>query len=95
MITSPLVLKGSTHTSCCLKGPIHLQVGMVSTGFHSMKVRVVAEATSASDLEKNLSQENSTAEIAHRGLHSDEEEEECRSQVRQSSREPPDFGQTQ
>ncbi|EPY85427.1 HORMA domain containing 2-like protein [Camelus ferus] len=57
--------------------PVNLQVGLVSTGFHSMKVKVTTEATRVSDLENNLFQESSTTEIAHQGLDCDEEEEEC------------------
>ncbi|XP_021521851.2 HORMA domain-containing protein 2 isoform X7 [Aotus nancymaae] len=57
------------------KEPINLQVGFVSTGFHSMKVKVVTEATKVTDLENNLFQENSTTEITHQGLDCDEEEE--------------------
>lgn len=56
--------------------PVNLQVGIVSTGFHSMKVKVTTEVTRVSDLENNLFQENSTTEIAHQGLDCDEEEEE-------------------
>ncbi|KAF0881708.1 HORM2 protein, partial [Crocuta crocuta] len=56
--------------------PVNLQVGLVSTGFHSMKVKVTTEATRVSVLENNLFQENSTTEIAHQGLDFDEEEEE-------------------
>ncbi|XP_072809359.1 HORMA domain-containing protein 2 isoform X3 [Vicugna pacos] len=57
--------------------PVNLQVGLVSTGFHSMKVKVTTEATRVSDLENNLFQESSTTEIAHQGLDCEEEEEEC------------------
>nr|KAF6403497.1 HORMA domain containing 2 [Molossus molossus] len=71
--------------------PINLQVGMVSTGFHSIKLKVITEATRVFDLENNLFQENSTTEIAHQGLDCDEEEEECNDQVRQSFSEPPCF----
>ncbi|XP_057600067.1 HORMA domain-containing protein 2 isoform X1 [Hippopotamus amphibius kiboko] len=56
--------------------PVNLQVGMVSTGFHNMKVKVTTEATRLPDLEDNLFQESSTTEIAHQGLDCDEEEEE-------------------
>ncbi|XP_066226632.1 HORMA domain-containing protein 2 isoform X2 [Saccopteryx leptura] len=55
--------------------PVNLRVGMVSTGFHSMKLKVITEATRVSDSENNLFQENSTTEIAHQGLDFDEEEE--------------------
>uniref|UniRef100_A0A8C7ABA3 HORMA domain containing 2 n=1 Tax=Neovison vison TaxID=452646 RepID=A0A8C7ABA3_NEOVI len=61
--------------------PVNLQVGLVSTGFHSMKVKVTTEATRVSDLENNLFQENSTTEIGHQGLDFDEEEEECNSHI--------------
>ncbi|XP_030890707.1 HORMA domain-containing protein 2 [Leptonychotes weddellii] len=69
--------------------PVNLQVGLVSTGFHSMKVKVTTEATRVSDLENNLFQENSTTEIVHQGLDFDEEEEECNNHVRQNFIEPP------
>lgn len=69
--------------------PVNLQVGLVSTGFHSMKVKVTTEATRVSDLENNLFQENSTTEIGHQGLDFDEEEEECNSHVSQSFIDPP------
>ncbi|XP_024422373.1 HORMA domain-containing protein 2 isoform X2 [Desmodus rotundus] len=68
--------------------PVNLQVGMVSTGFHSLKIKVTTEATRVSDLENNLFQEESTTEIAHQGLDCDEEEEECNNHVRQSFSEP-------
>ncbi|XP_045880139.1 HORMA domain-containing protein 2 isoform X1 [Meles meles] len=61
--------------------PVNLQVGLVATGFHSMKVKVTTEAARVSDLENNLFQENSTTEIAHQGLDFDEEEEECNSHI--------------
>ncbi|ELK18657.1 HORMA domain-containing protein 2, partial [Pteropus alecto] len=61
--------------------PVNLQVGIVSTGFHSMKVKVTTEATRVSDLENSLFQENNTTEIAHQGLDCDEEEEECNNHI--------------
>lgn len=61
---------------------------MVSTGFHSMKVKVTTEATRVSDLESSLFQESGTTEIAHQGLDCDEEEEECNTEVRQSRSAP-------
>uniref|UniRef100_H0UYL5 HORMA domain containing 2 n=1 Tax=Cavia porcellus TaxID=10141 RepID=H0UYL5_CAVPO len=61
--------------------PVNLQVGLVSTGFHSMKVKVTTEASRVSDLENNLFLENSTTEIAHQGLDCDEEEEESSNQM--------------
>ncbi|EHA99068.1 HORMA domain-containing protein 2 [Heterocephalus glaber] len=69
--------------------PVNLQVGLVSTGFHSMKVKVTTEASRVSDLENNLFLENSTTEIVHQGLDCDEEEEECNNQVRPSFSDPP------
>lgn len=65
--------------------PVNLQVGVVSTGFHSMKVKVITEATRVSDLEDNLFLENSITEIAHQGLDCDEEEEECNHQIQRTS----------
>ncbi|KAM4797511.1 HORMA domain-containing protein 2-like [Urocitellus parryii] len=56
--------------------PVNLQVRLVSTGFHSMKIKVTMEAARVSDLEKNLFQENNTTEVAHQGLDCDDEEEE-------------------
>ncbi|XP_006896555.1 PREDICTED: HORMA domain-containing protein 2-like [Elephantulus edwardii] len=53
--------------------PVNLKVGLVSTGFHSMKVKVTTEATRVVGLGY---QENSTTEIAHQGLDCEEEEEE-------------------
>ncbi|XP_076721515.2 HORMA domain-containing protein 2 isoform X1 [Callospermophilus lateralis] len=61
--------------------PVNLQVGLVSTGFHSMKVKVTTEAARVSDLENNLFQENNTTEIAHQGLDCDDEEEEYNNQI--------------
>ncbi|XP_012619343.2 HORMA domain-containing protein 2 [Microcebus murinus] len=60
--------------------PVNLQVGLVSTGFHSMKVKLTTEAARVSDLENSLFQENTT-EIAHQGLDCDEEEEECNKHI--------------
>lgn len=71
--------------------PVNLQVGVVSTGFHNMKLKVITEATRVCDLEDNLFQENSVSEIAQQALDCDEEEEGCNNQVRQSVREPPCF----
>ncbi|XP_029086893.1 HORMA domain-containing protein 2 isoform X2 [Monodon monoceros] len=56
--------------------PVNLQAGLVSTGFHSMKLKVTTEVTRVSDLENRVFQESSTTEIAHQGLDCDEEEEE-------------------
>uniref|UniRef100_A0A287DFH7 HORMA domain containing 2 n=1 Tax=Ictidomys tridecemlineatus TaxID=43179 RepID=A0A287DFH7_ICTTR len=61
--------------------PVNLQVGLVSTGFHSMKVKVTTEAARLSDLENNLFQENNTTEIVHQGLDCDDEEEEYNNQI--------------
>ncbi|XP_055480257.1 HORMA domain-containing protein 2 [Psammomys obesus] len=61
--------------------PLSLRVGSVSSGFHSMKVKVTTDATRLLDGENSAVQENSTAEIAHQGLDCDEEEEACGSQI--------------
>lgn len=71
--------------------PVNLQVGVLSTGFHNVKVKVITEATRVYDLKDNLFQENSVTEIDHQGLDDDEEEEGGDNQVRQSFREPPCF----
>ncbi|XP_023618741.1 HORMA domain-containing protein 2 isoform X3 [Myotis lucifugus] len=65
--------------------PVNLQVGVASTGFHSMKLKVITEATRVSDLEDNLFQENSVTEIAHQGLDGDEEEEGSNNQVQSTN----------
>ncbi|KFO23633.1 HORMA domain-containing protein 2 [Fukomys damarensis] len=69
--------------------PVNMQVGLVSTGFHRMKVKVTTEPSRVSDLENNLFLENSSTEIAHQGLDCDEKKEECNNQVRPSFRDPP------
>nr|XP_012422187.1 PREDICTED: HORMA domain-containing protein 2-like [Odobenus rosmarus divergens] len=79
----------NSHLLLFEEEPVNLQVGLVSTGFHSMKVKVTTEATRVSDLENNLFQENSTTEIAHQGLDFDEEEEEGNNHVRHNFIEPP------
>ncbi|XP_025254858.1 HORMA domain-containing protein 2 isoform X4 [Macaca mulatta] len=73
----PLGFKEEVNSHFLLfdKEPINVQVGFVSTGFHSMKVKVMTEATKVTDLENNLFRENSTTELAHQGLDCDEEEE--------------------
>ncbi|XP_019832904.1 HORMA domain-containing protein 2 [Bos indicus] len=71
----------SSHLLLFEGEPVNLQVGMVSTGFHSMKVKVTTEATRVSDLESSLFQESGTTEIAHQGLDCDEEEEECNTEI--------------
>lgn len=65
--------------------PVNLQVGVVSTGFHNMKLKVITEAARVSDLEDNLFQENSVAELAPQAPDGDEEEEGCSSQVQRRS----------
>ncbi|XP_023046514.1 HORMA domain-containing protein 2 isoform X2 [Piliocolobus tephrosceles] len=81
----PLGFKEDVNSHFLLfdKELINVQVGFVSTGFHSMKVKVMTEATKVTDLENNLFRENSTTELAHQGLDCDEEEE-CNDHVRQS-----------
>ncbi|XP_051682647.1 HORMA domain-containing protein 2 isoform X2 [Oryctolagus cuniculus] len=61
--------------------PASVQVGLASTGFHSMKVKVTTEATRVSALDNNLFYKNNTTEIVHQGLDCDEEEEACSSQI--------------
>ncbi|XP_029778131.1 HORMA domain-containing protein 2 isoform X1 [Suricata suricatta] len=56
--------------------PVNMQVGMVSTGFHSMKVKVTTEASRVPDLENNLLQENNTTEISHQGLDFDDDDDD-------------------
>lgn len=68
--------------------PVNLQVGLVSTGFHRMKVKVTTEASRVSDMGTSVFQ-NSTTEIVHQGLDCDEEEEEGNDHVRQSFNELP------
>uniref|UniRef100_A0A8C8ZYN3 HORMA domain containing 2 n=1 Tax=Prolemur simus TaxID=1328070 RepID=A0A8C8ZYN3_PROSS len=61
--------------------PVNLQMGLVSTGFHSMKLKLTTESARVSDRERRLFQENNTTEIAHQGLDCDEEEEECNKHI--------------
>lgn len=61
--------------------PVNLQMGLVSTGFHSMKLKLTTESARVSDREHRLFQENNTTEIAHQGLDCDEEEEECNKHI--------------
>jgi hypothetical protein len=69
--------------------PVNLQVGLVSTGFHKMKVKITTEATRVYEFQNSLLQECSTTEIAHQGLDCDEEEEEWNNQVRPRFSAPP------
>ncbi|XP_048819621.1 HORMA domain-containing protein 2 isoform X5 [Lagopus muta] len=50
--------------------------GSVSTGFHTLKVKVTTENKRMGRVESNLIQKNSPTEICHQGLDCDEEEEE-------------------
>ncbi|XP_040602747.1 HORMA domain-containing protein 2 isoform X4 [Mesocricetus auratus] len=59
--------------------PVSLRMGSVSSGFHSMKVKVTTEATRMLSGENSPAQETGTTEIAHQGLDCDEEEEDCSS----------------
>ncbi|OBS80709.1 hypothetical protein A6R68_21092, partial [Neotoma lepida] len=61
--------------------PVTLRMGSVSSGFHSMKVKVTTEATRMLDGENGPVEESSTTEIAHQGLDCDEEEEDSSSPV--------------
>ncbi|XP_012869717.1 PREDICTED: HORMA domain-containing protein 2 [Dipodomys ordii] len=63
--------------------PVNMHVGVVSTGFHKLKVKVTTETNRVSD------PEDSMTEIVHQGLDYEEEEEEYSNQVRPSSGEPP------
>ncbi|NWZ26851.1 HORM2 protein, partial [Asarcornis scutulata] len=56
--------------------PVNLKVGSVSTGFHTMKVKVTTENKRMGRVESNLIQKNGPTEISHQGLDYDEEEEE-------------------
>ncbi|XP_058512679.1 HORMA domain-containing protein 2 isoform X2 [Ochotona princeps] len=56
--------------------PVSVQVGFVSSGFHSMKIKVTTEATRMQNLENNHSYKSNTTEIAHQGLDCEEEDEE-------------------
>ncbi|POI33871.1 hypothetical protein CIB84_002378 [Bambusicola thoracicus] len=56
--------------------PVNLKVGSVSTGFHTLKVKVTTENKRMRRVESNLTQKNSPTEISHQGLDCDEEEEE-------------------
>ncbi|XP_036597274.1 HORMA domain-containing protein 2 [Trichosurus vulpecula] len=60
--------------------PVSLKLGLVSTNFHSFKVKVVTESHRLMSLGSNLLQENSITEISHQGLDCDEEEE-CNSHI--------------
>lgn len=71
--------------------PVSLRMGSVSSGFHSMKVKVTTEATRMLDGENSVSQDDGTTEIAHQGLDCDEEEEACGSQVRPTFSDPSLF----
>ncbi|XP_003211159.2 HORMA domain-containing protein 2 isoform X1 [Meleagris gallopavo] len=56
--------------------PVNLKLGSVSTGFHTLKVKVTTENKRMGKVESNLIQKNSPTEISHQGLDCDEEEEE-------------------
>lgn len=61
--------------------PVNLKVGSVSTGFHTMKVKVTTENKRMGRVESNLIQKNGPTEISHQGLDYDEEEEEGSTEV--------------
>ncbi|XP_043924299.1 HORMA domain-containing protein 2-like [Protopterus annectens] len=68
--------KDKSMSSLTFEGdPVHLKVGALTTGFHSMKVKVTTESDRVTAMGEELVQEKST-EISHRGLDCDEEEEE-------------------
>ncbi|NWZ83535.1 HORM2 protein, partial [Poecile atricapillus] len=56
--------------------PVHLRLGSVSTDFHLMKVKVIAEKKRVRKADNNLIQKNGPTEISHQGLDCEEEEEE-------------------
>ncbi|NXC41155.1 HORM2 protein, partial [Penelope pileata] len=56
--------------------PVNLKIGSVSTGFHTLKVKVTTENKRMGRAEGNLIQKNGPTEISHQGLDCDEEEEE-------------------
>ncbi|XP_048196678.1 HORMA domain-containing protein 2 [Perognathus longimembris pacificus] len=56
--------------------PVNMHVGMVSTGFHKIKVKVTTETSRVSDPEDDMT------EIVHQGLdYDDDEEEEYNNQI--------------
>jgi len=61
--------------------PVNLKVGSVSTGFHTLKVKVTTENKRMGRVESNLIQKNSPTQISHQGLDCDEEEEEGSTKV--------------
>lgn len=61
--------------------PVNLKLGSVSTGFHTLKVKVTTENKRMGRVESNLIQKNSPTEISHQGLDCDEEEEEGSTKV--------------
>ncbi|XP_049997029.1 HORMA domain-containing protein 2 [Alexandromys fortis] len=72
---------GNSHFLLFDGEPVSLRMGSVSSGFHSMKVKVTTEATRMLDGENSPTQENGTTEIAHQGLDCDEEEEDGSNQI--------------
>lgn len=68
--------------------PVSLRMGSVSSGFHSMKVKVTTEATRMLDADNSPAPETGTTEIAHQGLDCDEEEEDSSNQVRPAFSDP-------
>ncbi|NXK55359.1 HORM2 protein, partial [Chauna torquata] len=61
--------------------PVNLKVGSVSTGFHTMKVKVTTENKRMGRVESNLIQKNGPTEISYQGLDCDEEEEEGNTKI--------------
>ncbi|XP_051021341.1 HORMA domain-containing protein 2 [Acomys russatus] len=55
--------------------PVSLRMSSVSSGFHSMKVKVTADATRMLSGDHGVVEEDGTTEISHQGLDHDEEEE--------------------
>ncbi|XP_065594873.1 HORMA domain-containing protein 2 [Cyrtonyx montezumae] len=55
--------------------PINLKVGSVSTGFHTLKVKVTTENKRMERVESNMTQKNGPTVISHQGLDDEEAEE--------------------
>ncbi|XP_068937528.1 HORMA domain-containing protein 2 [Petaurus breviceps papuanus] len=68
--------KGERAQGLLFEGdPVSLKLGLVSTNFHSIKVKIMTKNQRLMNLGSDLLQENSFTEISHQGLDCDEEEE--------------------
>ncbi|OXB65896.1 hypothetical protein ASZ78_008590, partial [Callipepla squamata] len=61
--------------------PVNLKVGSVSTGFHTLKVKVTTESKRMGRVESQVIQKNDPTVIPDQGLGCDEEEEEGSTKV--------------